>query len=209
MHAAAFGCDLVLLDARTGEYDLMASAASVVELSADRRTLTFLDDADIAALATSGLFSAASQTNASRAAVAPCRSALGEGDGPVGAVDGARMALGWLRMLGRYYGRSFPALIARERPDASRRESDGEGEARLLHRARAFDRLSPWTPFAGDCLFRCAMLLQLLGADAAATDWVFGVRTGPFLAHCWLQSGDLVLTDAADAVTLFSPILVV
>jgi hypothetical protein len=37
---------------------------------------------------------------------------------------------------------------------------------------------------------------------------VFGVRTWPFHAHCWLQCDDVVLDDQADRVAAYAPILV-
>jgi hypothetical protein len=36
---------------------------------------------------------------------------------------------------------------------------------------------------------------------------VFGVRLDPFAAHCWLQTDRLLLTDAADALGVFTPVL--
>lgn len=38
---------------------------------------------------------------------------------------------------------------------------------------------------------------------------VFGVRTNPFVAHCWLQSGDRIIHDDSGQATLFTPIMVV
>lgn len=70
-----------------------------------------------------------------------------------------------------------------------------------------FQRLLPWTPGQGACLYRAFVLLGLLrraGQDAA---WVFGVRTWPFSAHCWLQIGDAVLDDDPERVGAYTPIL--
>lgn len=78
----------------------------------------------------------------------------------------------------------------------------------LIRRAVLFDRWLPWMPFQGQCLYRAYTLrhfLRLAGLDAR---WVFGVRTWPFAAHCWLQSGDLVLDDDLDRVRLYTPILI-
>lgn len=72
----------------------------------------------------------------------------------------------------------------------------------------AFERWSAWSPVQGRCLYRAFVrfrFLNLLGHDA---DWVFGVRTWPFQAHCWLQVGDLVIGDRASRVAAFTPILV-
>ncbi len=79
----------------------------------------------------------------------------------------------------------------------------------LLDRAASFERLSPWLPRAGLCLMRSLqqrLFLARHGCDAA---WVFGVRTWPFEAHCWVQAGDVVLGDAPDYVAGFTPIMAV
>jgi hypothetical protein len=51
------------------------------------------------------------------------------------------------------------------------------------------------------------MLLRLLHAKGLDAHWVFGVRTWPFQAHCWLQCEDLVLDDQPDRVRAFTPIM--
>jgi transglutaminase-like putative cysteine protease len=73
--------------------------------------------------------------------------------------------------------------------------------------AQAFDQLMPLVPFQGQCLFRSRLLLAFLRtADRDAT-WVFGVRTRPFQAHCWLQVHDTALDDAAERICGYTPIL--
>ena len=52
-------------------------------------------------------------------------------------------------------------------------------------------------------------MVQFLGAEGIHPDWVFGVKTEPFDAHCWVQHGEVVLNDAPDRVRQYSPILVV
>ena len=49
-------------------------------------------------------------------------------------------------------------------------------------------------------LMRC---LWRRGHDA---DLYFGVRLDPFAAHCWVQAGDLLLTDPVDSVAEFTPV---
>lgn len=48
--------------------------------------------------------------------------------------------------------------------------------------------------------------LHRLGLDA---DWVIGVRTWPFMAHCWLQVGAVALDDDVERLIPYTPILVV
>lgn len=71
----------------------------------------------------------------------------------------------------------------------------------------AFNAIQPWMPAAGDCLQRAYMLHYHLHRSGQRTRWIFGVRTWPFLAHCWLQADDLVVGDTAERVSGFTPIL--
>jgi hypothetical protein len=75
--------------------------------------------------------------------------------------------------------------------------------------AQAFDQLMPFVPFQGECLFRSRLLLAYLRTEGRDATWVFGVRTRPFQAHCWLQLGDTVLDDAAERLCGYVPILAV
>ncbi|KRA67049.1 hypothetical protein ASD89_02165 [Caulobacter sp. Root656] len=79
----------------------------------------------------------------------------------------------------------------------------------LLAEAAGFDRLVPWLPKDGLCLMRSLQQRLYLAARGQDAAWVFGVRTWPFQAHCWLQAGDVVLDDSLAHVRGFSPILVV
>lgn len=94
---------------------------------------------------------------------------------------------------------------ARRRKDAARRRD----LAAAVREAGAFESIRPWVPFEGDCLQRSWMLHDRLckrGVDAA---WVFGVRTWPFFAHCWVQVGDVVVGDTLNRVGGFTPIMAV
>ena len=74
----------------------------------------------------------------------------------------------------------------------------------------AFTRLRPlfYTPRAA-CLLDSLTLLHFLSADGIAPQWVFGVKTDPFDAHCWVQQGQVLFNDVPDRVRQYSPILVV
>lgn len=91
-----------------------------------------------------------------------------------------------------------PVVMNRARPFLD------EEFAALVGTAR---RARPWVPFEGECLQRSFQLRRFLGSRGAAVDWVFGVRTWPFAAHCWLQAGDLVVGDRLDRVGRFTPIM--
>ncbi|SFI51864.1 lasso peptide biosynthesis B2 protein [Caulobacter sp. UNC279MFTsu5.1] len=79
----------------------------------------------------------------------------------------------------------------------------------LLREADRFARLAPWLPREGLCLMRSLQQRLYLTRLGHAAAWVFGVRTWPFKAHCWLQAGDVVLDDTPEHVGTYTPILVV
>lgn len=113
----------------------------------------------------------------------------------------------WRAMLGAVWnafrgrGRSFAALL----PAPSARPVI---TARLLEDLAVYRRLWPWLPVDGVCLFRSHLLRSYLVALGHRVDWVFGVRTWPFAAHCWLQVEDLALDDEAERLAAYWPIMV-
>jgi len=204
-YAAAFGPDIVVLDIEAGEYDLFASVAKDVRLIEAQRALS-IEDAEIAAtLAEAGLFGKQLSPPPRSLPKPPNRNVTLSPTHSVAVADRLRMATAWSKMLARYHGRGFPRILATARCGGLLNQPVDRD--RVVARARAFDHLAPYTPFQGDCFYRCFMLLQLLDADAHAVDWVFGIRTWPFMAHCWLQIDDVCLTDHVDKLAHFSPIL--
>ncbi|WP_336978407.1 lasso peptide biosynthesis B2 protein [Brevundimonas nasdae] len=93
--------------------------------------------------------------------------------------------------------------------DALPRRPSTIAAARVAAVTAAFVQLMPWAPGQGACLHRAFLLLSMLRASGADATWVFGVRTWPFSAHCWLQVGDAVLDDDPERVFLYTPILAV
>lgn len=73
-----------------------------------------------------------------------------------------------------------------------------------------FEALRPFV-LAGrnSCMFDSLALLKFLAMHGIHPQWVFGVRTLPFGAHCWVQSGDTVLNDTPDRVAIYTPIMTV
>ena len=81
---------------------------------------------------------------------------------------------------------------------------------RLRPLVTAFTRLRPlFYTLRSACLLDSLTLLHFLSADGVCPDWVFGVKTEPFDAHCWVQHGEVLLNDVPDRVRQYSPILVV
>jgi hypothetical protein len=74
----------------------------------------------------------------------------------------------------------------------------------------SFVHLRPLLYTAKDaCLLDSLALVNFLSGYGVFPEWVFGVKTDPFFAHCWVQQGDFVFNDTPDYVRGFSPILVV
>jgi Transglutaminase-like superfamily len=98
--------------------------------------------------------------------------------------------------------------------DRKARRAAGEAHetdpARLRSLVTAFARLRPlFYTLRCACLLDSLTLLHFLGAEGIHPDWVFGVKTEPFDAHCWVQHGEVLLNDEPDRVRQYSPILVV
>jgi hypothetical protein len=49
-------------------------------------------------------------------------------------------------------------------------------------------------------------LIACLWRRGLPADLYFGVRIAPFAAHCWVQSGDCLLSDPFDIVREFTPV---
>lgn len=74
----------------------------------------------------------------------------------------------------------------------------------------AYEALRPFAFTAREkCLLDSLALVTFLARDGLLPRWVIGVKTSPFGAHSWVQSGTTVLNDQHEYVRQFSPILVV
>ena len=81
-------------------------------------------------------------------------------------------------------------------------ESAARNHVALFYEARPFLFSS-----RSACLFDSLALLLFLRQLGVYPHWIFAVRTGPFAAHCWLQSGHVVLNDTVDNVRSYTPIM--
>lgn len=59
------------------------------------------------------------------------------------------------------------------------------------------------------CFLQSVVLLEVFAHYGLFPSWVFGVKTRPFSAHCWLQHGNVVLADTLDCVGSYKPIVIV
>lgn len=60
-----------------------------------------------------------------------------------------------------------------------------------------------------ECLRWSIAMVRYLGQRHFYPDLVLGVRMMPFAAHAWVQDGETVLSDTAEYVSAYTPILVV
>lgn len=111
-------------------------------------------------------------------------------------------AAAWCSGPGR---RPLHALLA----DAARPSCDTPDMQKIAGLTAVFVRRLPWDPRQGACLYRAWLLRRLLRSVGQDAVWVFGVKTWPFAAHCWLQVDDVVLDDDPDRIGHYSPILAV
>lgn len=107
-----------------------------------------------------------------------------------------------------FRGKSLRQLV-QTCPPASSSPPPLDDVQTLIESVTAVQAALPWIPFEGECLQRAFQIRRVLARRGIHSDWVFGVRTWPFAAHCWLQIGDLVIADTLDRVNRYTPIMVV
>ena len=208
-HAAICGRDLVILDESAGTYGMVAGAVGHTQIGVGGRSLITTDQALLEDLMTSGALAPPSCLPVVNIELrAPVRSALDEAESPQSFINGLHVGRAWADMVTDYYGRSFSHIIRTARK-GQRREGRSVNLNSIEQLAKAFEAWSPWIPFQGDCFFRCFMLLRVIQRAGYDCHWAFGVKTWPFYAHCWLQAEDVALTDYAEVLTPFTPILTV
>ncbi|UVO50147.1 lasso peptide biosynthesis B2 protein [Sphingomonas sp. SUN019] len=61
---------------------------------------------------------------------------------------------------------------------------------------------------ADACLTRSLALVRCARARGCDVQLVIGVKTSPFEAHCWVQTGDCILNDDIDRIAPFTPIVI-
>lgn len=77
---------------------------------------------------------------------------------------------------------------------------------RLCASFNATVRLLGWE---GRCLLHGLAIARFLATRGYDVSLAIGVTVRPFSAHCWVQAGDLVLTDLVERVANYTPILVI
>jgi hypothetical protein len=77
----------------------------------------------------------------------------------------------------------------------------------LYELATIFHHFRPYYGREYLCRFDSLALIEFLAHYRQFPRWVFGVKSGPFSAHCWVQDGDCVLNDSIEYVCKFTPIM--
>jgi hypothetical protein len=74
---------------------------------------------------------------------------------------------------------------------------------------RQFNVLRPFYPRDYLCLFESLALIEFLALHRLFPDWVFGVTSDPFMAHCWVQDGDRLLNESVERASAYVPIMTI
>lgn len=194
--------DIIVLDVNADSYACLVDAAGWLTVNVDG-SLQVADDATVRALIAPGLVQLDPPAQPRRTPAAASRELT-----PCPAVSASEILRAGVRMAAAtlvFRGRPFPRLIRPAQPTRSRHSPQD-----LLWLGRsvaAFRGALPWLPLEGECLQRAFQLRQLLFARGVQADWIFGVRTWPFAAHCWLQIGDMVVGDTLARVKSYTPIM--
>lgn len=200
VHVARVAEDIVVLDVRADHYSCLVDAAAQVNPGGDG-SLNVADSETARELVAAGV--AILHAPPARAPfVTPSRDLMAAEPPGLSLRLHAAVALSLAAV--RFRGRPLTSLIE---PVARRPVSRPVPEARIAALVAAARSARAWVPFEGECLKRAFQLRCFLAEQGIAADWVFGVRTWPFAAHCWLQIGDLVVGDRVERVRLYAPIL--
>lgn len=196
--------DIVMLDIEADQYSGLLDVRHLMELQSNGSVL--VSESDVAAeLLETGLFQTRSPLKA-RKSPQPVLGELAKGPdqspcltiGLMAEVIEASMAFQTRTLSGLIESvTSWPSPI-----------NDDEDQ-RLARTVSAFRSALPYVPFEGECLQRSFQLKRILDRRGLKTDWVFGVRTWPFGAHCWIQKGNQVVGDRLERVRLYTPIMVI
>jgi hypothetical protein len=148
------------------------------------------------------------------AATIPARELAAEGDAPAGGGDGSWVGFFAASATAKIALRTWPfeRVIGR----VKRRKTLVGPKAGQLDVERARKLVEAFTRYRvflfsskNECLYDSLALLEYLARYGIYADWVFGVQTRPFAAHCWVQHGDIVFNDTVEHVSGYTPIMVV
>lgn len=204
---ALIGDKAVVLDVRRDRYTMWSGSCASALLDLRRGKPCFLSQDDCRKLERHGLLTKREQD------AGPWLTASDIRTPTASAVEGPEagrlrplhlLASVWNCIRARMDLRSAPLhQVLIDLPAASR----GRTTRDLVTHARAFDRARRWVPVRPRCLPDALAYARVARREGFAVDLVFGVKLHPFEAHCWVQSGSLVLTDPLDKVRRFEVVL--
>jgi len=206
VHAVHVRDDLVFLDTQADAYFCLGGVLDIIALSPHGEVdITHAETAEH--LLEAGLLSERMLTGRRPPPPRPDASSWltrAEGSPPLG-VCAAAFSVTWSAAR-NFRRRSFAALL-QDAPSVA--ALTAEPSAALVQAATQFESLRPWLPLSGECLLRSYHARAFLRARGFDALWVFGVRTWPFSAHCWLQVGLTALDDDLERLAAYTPIMAV
>jgi translation initiation factor IF-1 len=193
--------DLVVFDIIQDEYLAVACEDSTEAIAALSGRSYRPDDAVLTELLDQGLILTRSAPWEQDARLHPAELPQPRSSAPLfrGIFSFVRAVLGTYVALQRHHTRwsAIPAVrgtVANPSPDE------------LASIVARFESLRILVPGTGRCLVQSMILLRFLAGLHIEAEWVFGVRTHPFEAHCWVEREMLILNDSADHARWFTVI---
>ncbi|WP_417231674.1 lasso peptide biosynthesis B2 protein [Brevundimonas sp.] len=202
LHMVRIRDDVVILDVGADRYSCLVGGGN--QLTPVGSGAVSADDDVLQELQSAGLIAPDPGAPACRTPVTPQGELTAdEYPGRIACLD---TAIRTLAATAAFRGQSLAQLVDAAEPRSSR--PTPFDCRRISARVSAYRTVLPFIPFEGLCLQRAYQLRRILASDGQRVDWVFGVKTWPFFAHCWLQIDDLVIGDRFDRVRSFTPIAV-
>ena len=209
VHAVETDGDLVFMDARANQYYCIARGAADGLYAALSRPGRFRPDLPVVAdLEASGMFGMVDDMPVRPAVPMLATSELEEGETGRNARWNVslRIASCALRAALRVRLQS-PEHWLRRAALRNARHAHRADPARIASIAAHVREARPFLPGLSRCLPNSLLLLEMLHAARQPGRWVFGVRTFPFEAHCWVEHDGKVLNDRLEHVRWFTPLV--
>lgn len=209
VHAVETDGDVVLMDARANQYYCVPRSAAVGLLEAVTTPGRFRPDLPIVAdLEAAGMFGMLDRGPVRQAIPSLATAELGEAVMPhlqmASWTVGIALHAVRARLRLRFHS---PEQWLRNVAARNARYADHVDRERVMQIAVAVREAHVFLPGFSRCLPNSLLLLEVLHASRQPARWVFGVRTFPFEAHCWVEHEGMVLNDRLEHVRWFTPLV--